>query len=109
MSKPIKKNKHQRNLDTISVARAESKLAKIAADYVQDLLACEMNPSYVPIKSYIDLVDAESQLSNCLKQQKCSMVVDAWPRTEDGGYVFDDMTLASCYDENTKSTKERQK
>lgn len=100
MSEPKKKTARQRTIDDQGVVNAESELARVASDYVRHLLDYEMDPGYVPMKVYSDLVAADNQLRNCRQQQECSLVVDGWPRTPDGDYVFDNMTLASCYQED---------
>ena len=101
MSEPKKKSSKQRNIDKIMVARAESGLAKVAEDYVATLLADEMDPSVVPIGYYLRLIDARDVLEGRRLQQRCRMVAQGWPRTDDGGYILDDMTLESVYKEKT--------
>jgi hypothetical protein len=99
MSEPKKKSPKQRNIDKIMVARAESRLAKVAEDYVATLLADEMDPSVVPIGYYLRLIDARDVLEGRRLQQRCRMVAEGWPRTDDDGYIYDDITLESYYQE----------
>lgn len=101
MSEPKKKSAKQRNIDKIVVTRAVSELAKAAEDFVDELLECEMCPSHIPIRYYTKLIEAKAVLSNRRRRQRCSLVADGWPRTDDGGYIYDDITIASCYEKET--------
>jgi len=92
-----KKNARERNIDRLAVAEATTELAFAATEYVDALLELELRPEQVDIGKYNTLIDASTKLDNLKKRQLCQLVVPAWPRTEDGGYLFDNMTLEIAY------------
>jgi len=92
-----KKTARQRNLDKLAVAKAEAETAAAAADLVDHLLGCEMDPAWVPIKLYNELIDQVTGLKNRLAQQKCEYVAERWPKDADGEFIFDDITLEGAY------------